>query len=165
MKIGIVSDSHGRAKCLRAAMDVLVASGVEAIVHCGDIGSVECVKVLASAGIDAYAVAGNMDRHVSRLQTVANASGLNFSWEVVEVPIGEGKHLVATHGHDRNVLAGLITGGQFPYVCHGHTHKARDERIGNVRVINPGALHHTRRHTVAIIDTHIDTVEYITTEE
>ena len=52
-------------------------------------------------------------------------------------------------------------GGQFPYVCHGHTHRLRDDRIGDVRVINPGALNHPRnpRHpTIAVLDTATDTL-------
>jgi predicted phosphodiesterase len=58
-------------------------------------------------------------------------------------------------------LGELVHSGQFPYVCHGHTHKVRDERIGEVHVINPGALRRARRHTVAILDTDGDTLEHV----
>jgi len=164
MKIGIISDSHGRAKRLRAAIDLLARRGVEAVVHCGDVMSVECVEMLGLCGVPAYMVVGNMDRHPERLKDAAERGGVNFAWEVVEVPIGEEKYLVATHGHDADVLDTLLIGRQFPYVCHGHTHRARNERVGPVRVINPGALCHPKgshRPTAAVLDTDCDTVEIV----
>jgi len=161
MKIGIVSDSHGKASRLKAALDIFAARGVESIVHCGDIGSAECVEVLGAADVATYAIAGNMDHNIDQLANLAEKCGVNFAWEVIEVPIGNDKFLVATHGHDEDILGELVAEQQFPYVCHGHTHRIRDERIGNVRLINPGPLHHARRHTVAILETDSDTLEHI----
>ena len=164
MKIGIVSDTHGKAGRLQKAMDIFTSHNVEAVVHCGDIGSTDCLRVLGSSEKPAYLTLGNMDRHGEMLARQAAASGVNLAWEVVEVPLGNGEYLVATHGHDEDLLSELITGEQFPYVCHGHTHRVRDERIGKVRVINPGAMRHSRdpRHpTVAILDTETDTLEHL----
>jgi len=161
MKIGIVSDSHGRSARLASALKALIAGGAETIVHCGDVGSVECVELLGSTGAAAYMIPGNMDRHPERLEEAARRCGVNFAWEVITVPIGENKYLAAAHGHDGGVLDKLIAAGQFPYVCHGHTHSRRDTRIGDVRVINPGALHNARRYTAALLDTDAATLEYI----
>ena len=164
MKIGIVSDCHGRTKRLRAALDLLAQRGVEAVVHCGDVMSVQCVEMLGLCGVPAYMVIGNMDRHPERLKDAAERSGVNFAWEVIEVPIGDEQFLVATHGHDEEVLDALLIGRQFPYVCHGHTHRPRNERAGAVRVINPGALCHPQgssRPTFAVLDTDSDTVEVV----
>ena len=91
---------------------------------------------------------------------------LRFFWDDmdipgVEVPLGDGEHLAATHGHRETILDGLIGGQQFPYVCHGHSHRVRDERIGRTRVINPGALHHAKVHTIAMLDTDTDMLEHI----
>jgi len=165
MKIGIVSDSHGSASRLKAALEALVGLGAEMVVHCGDVGSAECVQVLGRAPVPAHLVLGNMDRHGAKLAAAAKACGVQLGWEVIEVAIGDGRHLVATHGHDENVLAELVMGEQFPYVCHGHTHRMRDERLAGTRVINPGALRHSRDSklpTAAILDTDADTVEHIT---
>jgi hypothetical protein len=164
MKIGIVSDSHGKTKRLKAALALLGRRDVEMIVHCGDVGSEACIEELGGAAAPAYAVAGNMDRHAERLAARAQQRGVHFAWEVIEVPIGRGQHLVATHGSDESVLTELIAGGQFRYVCHGHSHRTRDERVGGVRVINPGALYNNRRPhhpTVAVLDTEADSLEYI----
>jgi uncharacterized protein len=164
MRIGILSDTHGRKDRLQRALELLSERGAEAMVHCGDIGSVECLGVLAGADAPTYAVAGNTDRHVERLSKEATRSGVSFHWEVVEVPLGDSRFLVATHGHDEEILAELVQGEQFPYVCHGHTHRFEDERVGSVRVICPGALRHPRhpRHpTVALLDTETDVLERI----
>ena len=47
------------------------------------------------------------------------------------------------------------------YLCHGHTHATRDERLGPTRVINPGALFRARRHTVAVLDLARDEVSFL----
>src|SRR5439155_3492513 len=45
--IGVVSNSDGRAEALAAAMELFVASGVEFVVHCGDIGGRHVLDVLS----------------------------------------------------------------------------------------------------------------------
>ena len=165
MKIGIVSDSHGKSKRLARAIGLVRDRGAQAILHCGDMGSDDCVKLLGNAGIPAYAVAGNSDRHPGHLELIAAEAGVTFSTETVEIPIGPDQYVIATHGHDEGLLGTLIAGGQFPYVCHGHSHQIQDEKIGPTRVIDPGALTRPRGHghkrTCALLDTETDTVEFI----
>ncbi|MHC4295349.1 MAG: metallophosphoesterase family protein [Planctomycetota bacterium] len=164
MKIGLISDSHGRAKRLCAALRELVERGVDVIVHCGDIGGTECIELLADAAPQAYAVTGNMDRGIDALRQVAGDTGVNFATEVLEVPLGDGRSLGVTHGNDPRILGELIAAGQFCYICHGHTHRFRDEWMGGIRVINPGALAHPRypRHpTAAVLDTDTDALQCI----
>lgn len=161
MKIGIVSDTHGQAERLREAMELFRVHAVDAVVHCGDVGSERCVELLGSADAEAWLVAGNVDRNIPALSAAAARHAVHFAGDVVELPLGDGRNLVATHGHDAAILGELIGGAKFPYVCHGHTHKRRDERVGAVRVINPGALFNARVHTVAVLDTDADTVEHL----
>ena len=161
MKIGIVSDSHGKADRLGRAVETLIARGAEAVVHCGDIGGEECIDVLGGAGVAAYAVAGNMDRRLDALAARARQTGVHFSLDTVLVDLGDGSHLAATHGNDAAALRQLLADGRLRYLCHGHTHTPRDERSGSVRVINPGALYHARPLTVALLDTDTDTLEHI----
>ena len=162
MRIGIISDTHGHAERLRGALDIFQAHGVGAIVHCGDVGSRQCVEVLAAAACEVYMVSGNVDRDVQQLIELAEELDVHFAGEVVEVPLGDGRCLVATHGNDQRVLGELVSEGNFPYVCHGHTHKPRNEKIGDVRVINPGAIHSPKgARTVAVLDTDTDAVEHV----
>ncbi len=160
MKIGIVSDSHGKVSVLRRALALLVERGAEAIVHCGDIGSGECITALSETNLPAYAVAGNMDRHARRLQSQADADNVRFSMDTILIPLGDDKYLAATHGNNPRIMAELIADERFDYLCHGHTHQPRDEKIGSTRVINPGALRHAHPPSAAILDTETDTVEH-----
>ncbi len=160
MKIGIVSDSHGKVDVLRRALSMLAERGAEAIVHCGDIGSDECITALGETNLPTYAVAGNMDRHTRRLKSQADRDKVHFSPDTVLMPLGGDKYLVATHGNDLRIMTELLADGGFPYLCHGHTHQPRDEKIGPTRVINPGALRHAHPPTAAILDTDADTVEH-----
>ena len=161
MKIGIVSDSHGKVRRLAKAIELLRRHGAQAIVHCGDIGSPRCLEVLGRAGVPAYGVAGNMDRHLERLRQEASRCGVHYSDETVLLPLGDNRYLAATHGHREEVIESLLAEGRFAYVCCGHTHKPRNERVGATRIVNPGALHHARPPTVALLDTETDAVEHL----
>lgn len=165
MKIGVLSDSHGKLRLVLAAGKTFVERGVEAVVHCGDIDSVECLEALAGAAPAVYAVPGNVDAHqVEALRRAAGEAGIIFADSALVIPLGDGERLAATHGHDAQLLHRLITSGEFAYVCCGHTHKARDEQIGPTRILNGGALarpKHPHYPAVLILDTSADTVELL----
>jgi uncharacterized protein len=164
MLIGLLSDSHANTSRLESAMAILAGQSVDAIVHCGDIEAVDHVVILAQSGVPAYLVAGNMDHHPAKLSRLAEDRGVNFAPDFLEVPLGDGKYLIALHGHNEQLLLELVEGGQFPYICHGHTHRTADNSYGPVRVICPGALIHPRSPkypTLAILDTDADTVKFI----
>jgi predicted phosphodiesterase len=46
-------------------------------------------------------------------------------------------------------------------LLQGHTHVRADERVGTVRVINPGALHRAAQKTVATLDTETGEVKFL----
>lgn len=161
MKVGIISDTHGQIDRLHRAIDLLTAQGADTLVHCGDLGGDDCLRALGHSGKPAYAVCGNVDRQLPHLMDLAAEVGVEMHWEVIEVPLGDGRYLVATHGHDAQLVSELLAGRQFPYVCHGHSHQRRDERVGGVHVINPGALHRAKSLSVALLDTAKDKVEFL----
>jgi hypothetical protein len=164
MRIGIVSDTHGNAVRLQWALDALRDHRPEALVHCGDLGHVRLLELLAASGVPVCLVAGNMDRDLDALAGAASGASITFHPRTVELRIADGQYLVATHGDRQMVLDDLIAGGQFPYVCHGHTHRMRDEQIGACRVINPGALHQPRGGTpptAALLDTRTDELGFL----
>ncbi len=167
MKIGLVSDSHGKDSRLRKAIDELLARGAEAIVHCGDVKSVEAIELLGESGVPAYVALGNMDKHADRLARAAAESGVELSHGAVRVELGDGRLLAAAHGHDEDALNALpAESDAIAYVCHGHTHRRRDERVGSVRVMNPGALYHPRDGwaSAAVLDADADTLEIVRIE-
>jgi putative phosphoesterase len=165
MRIGILSDTHGKTKRLQKALELLTQNDAEAVVHCGDILSAEEVQVLGGFPGLAYLTAGNMDRHaVESIAESAESLGVMFAADFLSVPLRDGRELIATHGHLEELLDDLIRSGQYAYVCHGHTHYRRDERVGPTRVINPGALYHAKDRqgeSVCLLDTDKDTVEFL----
>ena len=44
MLVGVVSDTHGQADYARDAVRMLQSFAVEAVLHCGDIGTPEVVR-------------------------------------------------------------------------------------------------------------------------
>jgi len=165
MRIGIISDSHGNDTALREALQILEERKVRTIIHCGDIGTLRSLEVLGAATATIYYVTGNVDHSLPDIEMRARENNIHFAWEVVLAEIGEQFILAATHGDDQQTLGGLIMSQRFPYVCHGHSHHQRDERIGATRVINPGALQRARKHTIAILDTDRDDLEFIEVPE
>lgn len=162
MVIGILSDSHGAVNRLDAALELFSRQGCQALVHCGDIVSPDSLELLAEADVPVHLCLGNMDRKSTAVLEAAKRLGFDAGWRTVEVSLDDDQHLLATHGDDEHLLAELIAGGMFPYLCHGHTHRYRDERIGDVRVINPGALWQPRDGSppsVAVLDTATDRLQ------
>jgi len=180
MKIGIVSDSHGLVDRLRLALDMFASRGVQAVVHCGDLGTQACLEALAEPGVPAYAVGGNVDVEVGNpddsgagLFRPTEVAGVTFAWESVTFPVAAGTSVAVTHGHDPLVFARLVNDHANQFLLHGHTHRQRNECLeregsaGPVYIINPGALNKPRtpdHPTVAVLDTENDTVEFIAVE-
>ena len=164
MKIGIVSDSHGKSQTLKDAIYELLASGAQAIVHCGDIESPADAKYLASLKVPAYLAAGNCDRpYLAQYHKIASETNLNFAEDFVSVPIGEGQFLVASHGHRQHLVQELIEGGQFPFVCLGHSHIRTEITKSGVTILNPGSLYNPRAKgkSVLLLDTGTSKTNFI----
>jgi uncharacterized protein len=169
MIVGICSDSHGHAHRLAAVMDRFTRAGCEAVVHCGDLCEPEDIELLAAGGAAVYLAAGNMDRNfIDELAVAAEQLGVTFAADFVTVDIGSGKHLAATHGHRLELLEELIAGEQFAYVCHGHTHRTRDDCHGPTRILNPGALYNPKSGplpTALLLDTAEDQLSWLALDE
>jgi putative phosphoesterase len=65
MKIGILSDSHTKAKRAKEAITMLIDEGAEFLIHAGDIGDVEVLKALKESYLRYVAVYGNNDAHLA----------------------------------------------------------------------------------------------------
>lgn len=148
MRIGILSDSHGRADTTALAVKSLRDRGAELLLHLGDIGTRDVIDALA--GGSARIVFGNCDPDSTALARYARRLEI-----AVDHPLGiieiDGKRIALTHGHLPDLMAQALQSG-VDYLLHGHTHEIRDERLGPTRVINPGALFRARRYTAILLD-------------
>lgn len=157
MLIGVVSDTHGRAEYARDAARMLETFAVEAVLHCGDVGSAEVVQVFAAW--PTYYVFGNVDEpHLLRPAIVAAGGRCCEQFGELE---WAGVKIALLHGHDERRLAEACRSGAYGLVCHGHTHAARQTRIGETLVLNPGALYRAVPHTLAIVELPTLNVELI----
>ena len=77
---------------------------------------------------------------------------------VIELP--GGGELRFQHGHEDDRMRAAVN-AEPRYLCHGHSHEQRDERVGATRVLNPGALFRASVYSVALLDTDTDAVRFI----
>jgi putative phosphoesterase len=157
MRIGVLSDTHDRTASLQAALSVLRDRAVRLVLHCGDIESVETVRLFA--GFAAHFVLGNWDgdwirgvncgyavrssdgrkRDATRLRQAIQAIGgrLHEPWGELEL---HGRQIAWVHGNDRALLREMETSDCYDYLFYGHTHLAEQHRSGRTLVVNPGAM-------------------------
>jgi uncharacterized protein len=156
VKLGLLSDSHGRAEITGRAIAALEKRGCEILFHLGDIGSHTVLDEFI--GHHARIVFGNCD----------DAPDLRRYAEVMQIqvdhPMGRleisGKTIAFTHGHIPEMMRQALAEG-VDYLLHGHTHEIHDERAGQTRIINPGALFRATRYTAAVLDPAADSLEII----
>ncbi len=131
MLIGIISDTHGYIDPRLAA----AFSGVEAIVHAGDVGSQAVLEALRAMARPLYAVRGNNDEKLGGLGLPLHAdftlAGLRF-------------HLVHQLPHAKPEAETQV-------VVSGHSHKTLIERREDVLFVNPGAAGRTGFHRLQTV--------------
>ena len=160
VRLGILSDTHGRADACRMAVQTLLDLGAQALAHCGDVGEEAVLEALA--GHPVWFVWGNNDFDRPRLAQYAQDLGLECLDDFGRFSFA-GRQFALTHGDDSRLLASLCAAGDAgcaapkapvpdDYLLSGHTHVPHDRRHGRLRWINPGALYRARPKTVALLD-------------
>lgn len=149
MRLGVVSDTHGRVEAARSAARMLESLEVDVVLHCGDIGTAEVVEQFAAW--PTHFVFGNCDADRPGLTSAIEASGGTCHGEFGELQLA-GKRIALLHSDDQRRFRRALDGGEWDLVCYGHTHVAAIERCGETLVLNPGALHRAHPHSLAIVD-------------
>jgi uncharacterized protein len=165
MRVGLLSDSHGQALVTRRAVELLCRHEPDCLIHLGDIMSSEVIDALLQPALDGpgvlpvHVVMGNCDFKPASLTRYARDLGV-----MVDDPVGrlecDGREVVFLHGHDGAALTAALQ-DRPAYLCHGHTHQRRDDRIGPTRLINPGALHRAAVYSAAVLDTQADSLQFL----
>ena len=149
MKIGILSDSHGRIDTVTRALKEFRIRGVEMVIHCGDID--DAATVQAFSGWPCHFVYGNCDgdRHGIREAVEAIGGSLHDPFGHLDVA---GKKLAWLHGDRPELKHDVEASGHYDYLFYGHTHVAERHLVGPTLVINPGALFRARQKTCVVLD-------------
>ncbi len=161
MLIGLLSDTHDRLDAMIAAMRLLRGAGASYFIHGGDVGGETILDALA--GDPSAFVWGNNDWDRESLSRYALSIGVQCLDEFGELTI-EGKRFAITHGDDPDRLMRVTSEQRHDYLITGHTHVRRDERIGKIRWINPGALYRAREKSVALLDPATDELRFLRVE-
>jgi putative phosphoesterase len=160
MLIAVISDTHNRVVSVKSALQIMAERKVELILHCGDICDGETVRLFPA---HTHFVFGNCDYDRGEIQRAVADIGatLHGAWGQLELA---GQSLAFVHGDDRQLLDNLENADAFDFLFHGHTHIAKEHRIGKTRVINPGALQRVAVRTFLLLDLPTGTAESVTVE-
>lgn len=154
MKLGLLSDTHGHLDRTETALRMLKDAGAEHLIHCGDLGSEEVLSLLLEqqeSGLPVTAVPGNVDDWDPGLILYGKKIGIPLPrLQRIEI---DGLHIAIHHGHDAGLMQNLLADPDLDLLFTGHTHVPKDERVGKLRIINPGAVYRANPPGVSLFDT------------
>jgi hypothetical protein len=128
-KIVVISDTHGNIPAMEKLVDIFNES--DYIIHLGDTSS-DGMRIKKQYPDKTFIVNGNCDIY-----------RLGEKEMVLQV---EGVKLFICHGEAYNVKKGLETLAKRAkeldcrIALYGHTHTPSEDKIGNIRLFNPGTL-------------------------
>ena len=148
-RIGVVSDSHGRVEMTRPAIRMLESLDVQRVLHCGDIGSPEIIRLFAPWPTDF--VFGNCDYDRDSLAAEIAAAGQTCHGVFGELEVA-GRQIALLHSDQRRQFEETLKCGRYDLVCYGHTHVAAVDWHGPTLALNPGAIFRANPHSIAVVD-------------
>ncbi|MDO4574903.1 MAG: YfcE family phosphodiesterase [Planctomycetia bacterium] len=147
--LGIISDTHGNIPACRLALKIFQEHGVQEILHCGDVGTVEIVEILSA--LPTHYVFGNTDSRGWIRRAILDCG--QTCYESVGMMAREGRQIAFLHGDDWRTFDDLLHCGRFDLICCGHTHEYEWRIEGEkTHVLNPGALYRTKSPSVAMVE-------------
>ena len=149
MRIGVVSDTHNRLQNVSRIVELFNASGVERVVHTGDITQAKTLEVLAGLEAPLFGVYGNNDEREA-LAAAAAPLGIELRDPPLYLDWKDRKIVVV---HDPRDLEDLPD-PRWDLALHGHTHLRTETRRGEQLVFNPGecAGHLKGHNAIGVVD-------------
>ncbi|MCL9814246.1 metallophosphoesterase [Natranaeroarchaeum aerophilus] len=167
MLVGVISDTHDNVSAVDRAVSVFEERGVETVIHCGDVIAPPVVRYFD--GLEVHGVLGNNDGELDGLESafrqLGNGSKLHGRFTKLEF---DGTTFAVLHGERLDDVEAHAASGEYEYVCYGHHHVAEEREVDGTTVLNPGAHFPTvpeEHHSIAIVDTESDDVEFVAVAE
>ncbi len=149
MRLGIISDTHGKVDLTRPAVRMFESLDVDAVLHCGDIGSVAVVELFSPW--PTHFVFGNCDQDLDGFAADIRQAGQTCHGLFGDLEF-DGVRVALLHSHERRRFRQTIDSGDYRLVCYGHTHVAAIDKHGKTLVVNPGAIYRANPHSIAVVD-------------
>jgi putative phosphoesterase len=156
MQVAVIADTHlprGRRRLPSRCVEMI--ANCEALIHAGDLTTVQVLRDLETIGPPVHAVHGNVDEPALR-RALASELRLDFAGHTVAV--------VHDAGPRRGRLERLRR--RFPdaaAVIFGHSHMPEHTTDGDLQIFNPGSPTERRRapvHTMGIARADGGTLEF-----
>ena len=98
MKIGIVSDTHNNLRNVQRIVELFNASGVERVIHTGDITQAKTLDVFAHLNAPLYGVFGNNDEgERESLEAAVRSPRLHLSKATIPARTGMSARIMVVH--------------------------------------------------------------------
>ncbi len=165
MKIAILSDTHNHQGNIQKAVSLIHKIEPAGLIFCGDANTLESIQWFCEYPL--IYTYGNCDELTGEIKSFLMALKNNsYAGNFYEGKL-IGKMIGVTHGHLAGVLDDMGNSSKFDYIFTGHTHLRMDNRVGNTRVINPGALGGLQKESrsFAILDLDKDVLQFIMIDE
>ncbi|MAE95932.1 MAG: hypothetical protein CL910_14845 [Deltaproteobacteria bacterium] len=135
MRIGVVSDTHNHLRNVRRIVEIFNASGVERVVHTGDITQAKTLRALSALEAPLVGVFGNNDLERDALETHCSELGFCLVDPPLHLRLAQREVVVVHDPRDLETMpleAGALA-------LHGHTHRTTSEwQQSGVLAFNPG---------------------------
>jgi putative phosphoesterase len=149
VRLGIISDTHGHVELTRPAARMFESLDINAVLHCGDIGSMAVVELFAAW--PTHFVFGNCDEDLDEFEAAIRQAGQTCHGMFGDFEL-DGVRIALLHSHQHRLFRQTIDSGDYRLICYGHSHVAAIDHHGDTVVLNPGAIYRASRHSVAIVD-------------
>lgn len=137
MQFAIISDSHHAVGKLEQLLGHLDENNIDLLIHAGDfiVSGVDTVFEKFPQ-ITTHIALGNCDYHSDELKKIQTLSHVTVE-ETVHLHL-EGKSIAVSH--IEGAAQHAMRGTHVDVFIHGHTHRPRIERMGDILYLNPGSL-------------------------
>ena len=136
MILGVVSDTHNHLSNVEKIIDIFNEKNVGKVIHTGDITQAKTLSRFSRLNCPLIGVYGNNDLEEKGLKGIARQNGFNFQNPPYLLTISNKK--IAIFHEPEDIENFLKKEPSIQLIVHGHTHRYRNENIGNVKILNPG---------------------------
>ena len=136
MLVGVVSDTHNNIKNIKKIIALFNEEQVDLVIHTGDISKASTLKIFSNLNSPLVGVFGNNDRIEEGLKEVCEVYDFNFQEPPLSLTLKNKKVAVF---HEPELIEGYVKDNQdIDLILHGHTHRYKEEKVGDIIYFNPG---------------------------